>query len=187
MVRTAKTRQAVFLDRDGVLTIPRFQDGRSYAPRSLDEFAVYPEAASALDALRTAGFALVVVSNQPDVGENRVARAVVEEMNRRLAGLLPLDGIYCCFHGRNEGCDCRKPRPGLLLQAARELGIDAAASFMVGDRAGDMRAGRAVGATTVFIDLHYVNEERPEAPDAIVPDIAAATAFILGSPLSAGV
>ena len=84
-------RPCVFLDRDGVLTVPEFRGGRSYAPRRLADFAVYPEARGALEQLRRAGFALVVVTNQPDIGAGRVAAETVARMHERLADALPLE------------------------------------------------------------------------------------------------
>ncbi len=147
--------RAVFLDRDGVLVVPEFRDGRSFAPRRLEDFRIYPEAAACLARLKAVGYRLVVVTNQPDVGNGLTPRAVVEEMHGRLREALPLDDVKTCFHGQNEACGCRKPSPALLLEAAREQDIDPTQSFMVGDRASDVEAGRAAGCTTVFIDLGY--------------------------------
>ncbi len=171
-------RRAVFLDRDGVLSIPEFRDGRSYAPRRIEDFRLYPEAAEDLFRLRAVGLALVVVTNQPDVGNGLVERGVVEAMNERMARDLPLDRVEVCWHGQDHGCECRKPRPGMLRSAARALGLDLARSFMVGDRAGDVEAGRAAGCRTVFIDLGY-HEPRPAAPDAVVRSLTEATRWIL--------
>ncbi|CAK0757802.1 D,D-heptose 1,7-bisphosphate phosphatase [uncultured Gammaproteobacteria bacterium] len=173
--------RSVFLDRDGVLVIPEFRDGRSYAPRSLDRFALYPAAAPALAALKAAGFRIIVVSNQPDVGNGLVERAVVEDMNRILAATLPVDAVLCCYHSQKEACACRKPKPGMLQEAAHRFSLDLSASFMVGDRASDVEAGRAAGTRTVFIDLGYTREPRPEAPDWVVTDVAAASAVILAN------
>src|SRR5436309_2076746 len=136
-------RRAVFLDRDGVLVVPVFRDGRSFAPLNLGEYRFYPEAADCLQRLKQVGWALVVVTNQPDVGAGRVQREVVEEMHRRLAEALPVDAIKACFHTRDDHCACRKPEPGMLFTAASELGIDLSASFMVGDRRSDSGAGLA--------------------------------------------
>lgn len=176
----AMTGRAVFLDRDGVLTVPEFRDGRSYAPRRLEDLALYPDAAASLAALREAGWRLVVVTNQPDVGNGLVAPAVVEAMHERLRALLPLDAIKTCCHAQSAGCACRKPRPGMLLEAAAELGIDLAASVMVGDRWSDIAAGRAAGCRTVFVD-HGYDERRPKAPDAVVGSLAEAVRVILAA------
>jgi len=170
---------AVFLDRDGVLTVPEFRDGRSFAPRRLEDFRLYDAAAAALTTLKNAGFRLAVVTNQPDVGHGLVARDIVEEMHRRMVAYLPLDRIEVCYHRQGDGCDCRKPKPGMLRRAAAELGIAPAKSFMVGDRGSDVAAGRAFGCATIFIDLGY-RDENPQSPDFTVASIAEAADVVLG-------
>ena len=169
---------AVFLDRDGVLTVPEFRDGRSFAPRSLDDFLIYEEAPAALARLKSAGFRLVVVTNQPDVGNGITERAVVEEMHRRLMAALPLDRIEVCYHSREAGCDCRKPRPGMLRSAAAALGIDYANSFMIGDRGSDVAAGRMVGCTTIFVDLGY-RDETAHGADFVASSVGDAADIVL--------
>jgi D-glycero-D-manno-heptose 1,7-bisphosphate phosphatase len=172
--------RAVFLDRDGVIVIPEFRDGRSFAPTRLDRYEFYPDAAVALSRLKAAGFKLVVVTNQPDVGNGLIAGDVVNEMHDRLRSAMPLDAIKACFHIQSAECECRKPKPGMLLEAARELQIDLARSYMVGDRAGDIEAGETAGCRTVFIDLDY-RERRPVAPTFTVRSISEAADCILNS------
>jgi D-glycero-D-manno-heptose 1,7-bisphosphate phosphatase len=172
-------RRAVFLDRDGVLVIPEFRCGRSFAPRRLEDYRFYSEAAEALGRLRVAGYLLVVVTNQPDIGNALIAKYVVEEMHVRLRGAMPIDAIFACCHSQAAACDCRKPKPGLLINAANELRIDFASSYMVGDRASDVEAGQAAGCRTVFIDLSY-NEQKPAAPTFTVRSVAEAADVILG-------
>ena len=125
-------RPAVFLDRDGVIVVPEFRDRRSFAPRRLQDFRLYPEAAASLQKLKRAGFLLAVVTNQPDVGNGLMSRSEVEAMHEIMRRELPLDAIKVCFHGQAEGCDCRKPKPGMLLEAADELGINLKRSFKIG-------------------------------------------------------
>ena len=172
--------RAVFLDRDGVLTVPQFRDGRSFAPHRLADFRLYEGASQSLAAMKDAGFRLVVVTNQPDVGSGQVDRAVVEEMHRRLNELLPVDAIEACYHRQTDDCDCRKPKPGMLRSAAKRLGIDCTRSFMVGDRASDVEAGRSAGCRTIFIDLGYV-DEHAMAPDFIVRSLGEAAEMIVRS------
>jgi D-glycero-D-manno-heptose 1,7-bisphosphate phosphatase len=147
--------RAVFLDRDGVLVIPEFRDGRSFAPVTLESYRFYPDAPEALSRLKAAGYKLIVVTNQPDVGKGLVPQLVADEMHERLRKALPVDLIKACFHTQAVNCACRKPKPGMLLDAARELGIDLEKSYMVGDRASDGEAGEAAGCRTIFIDLGY--------------------------------
>jgi D-glycero-D-manno-heptose 1,7-bisphosphate phosphatase len=171
-------RPAVFLDRDGVIVIPQFRDGRGFAPRRLEELRVYPDAAPSLQRLKACGFLLVVATNQPDVGRGLVPRADVDAMHNVLQRDLPLDEIKACFHTEADNCDCRKPKPGMILKAASELGIDLARSFMVGDRRSDIEAGAVAGCATVFIDLNYA-EPTPKAPDFVVRSVAEAADVIV--------
>jgi D-glycero-D-manno-heptose 1,7-bisphosphate phosphatase len=168
----------VFLDRDGVLVRSDVVDGKPYAVRSLDDFEIIADAPRATKALREAGFFLVVVTNQPDVGNGIVAREVVEEMNRRLRTELGLDAVKTCFHAQTAGCACRKPSPALLVEAAREFGLDLAASYMVGDRSSDIACGAAAGCTTLFIERHY-REPLSAHPHAIVSSTTDAAALIV--------
>jgi D-glycero-D-manno-heptose 1,7-bisphosphate phosphatase len=107
----------------------------------------------------------------------------VDAMHELMRRELPVDTIKACFHRQDEHCDCRKPKPGMILAAAGELGIDLAKSFMVGDRKGDVEAGRAAGCATVFIDLGYA-EPAPEAPDHVVRSIAEAADVIINATLT---
>ena len=178
-------RKGVFLDRDGILVVPEFRDGRSYATRSLETFALDPEAAPALERLRQAGFALVVVTNQPDVGAGLVSEEVLEDMHRVLRGAMPVDRIEVCTHTADQACDCRKPKPGMLLQASEALGIDLSKSFMVGDRAGDIEAGHRAGCRTAFRDLGYTAEAAPEDADFSSPSLPAIIDWILSADTAA--
>lgn len=176
MSRSAK-RPAVFLDRDGVLSRSEVRDGKPYAPTRLEDFGLLPDAGPALTALKKAGFLLVVVTNQPDVGNGLVDRAEVDRMNDALADTLPVDAIKTCFHAQSAGCTCRKPEPGMLLEAAEELSIDLSGSFMVGDRWNDIEAGRAAGCRTVFIDRHY-GERKPANQDFTTDSLDGAARYI---------
>lgn len=181
--RSSSLRPAVFLDRDGVIAVPEFRDRRSFAPTKLADFRLYPEASASLQKLKRAGFLLVVVTNQPDVGDGLTARSEVEAMHEHMRRALPVDSLKVCFHGHADRCQCRKPSPGMLLEAASELGIDLARSYMVGDRASDVEAGRRTGCATVFIDLDYA-EPAPTAPDYIVHSVAEAADVIIEAALT---
>jgi D-glycero-D-manno-heptose 1,7-bisphosphate phosphatase len=182
--RGPRLTPAVFLDRDGVIVIPEFRDKRSFAPRRVADFRLYPEAAASLQRLKQAGFLLAVVTNQPDVGNGLMLRSEVDAMHEIMTRELPIDAVRACFHRQGDNCHCRKPKPGMILEAARKLGVDLKRSFMVGDRRIDVEAGRTAGCTTVFIDLDY-DEPAPEAPDYIVHSIAEAAEVIIRSALTA--
>jgi D-glycero-D-manno-heptose 1,7-bisphosphate phosphatase len=179
---TGVARRAVFLDRDGVLNRSVVRDGKPYPPASLAELEIIPEAHDAVRRLRDAGFALFVVSNQPDVARGTQRREVVEALNAAIAHALPLDGFFICYHDDAAGCDCRKPQPGLILDAAREHGVDLRASFAVGDRWRDVEAATRAGVRSVFVDYGYA-ERRPHAPDAVVDSISAAATWIVDAAL----
>jgi D-glycero-D-manno-heptose 1,7-bisphosphate phosphatase len=171
-------RPAVFLDRDGVINRAIVRDGRPYPPASLDELEILAGVREALADLRRAGYALVVVTNQPDVARGTTPRVLVESINEGLKKALPLDSIRACFHDSVDDCTCRKPRPGMLLDAAQEMALDIAHSYMVGDRWRDIEAGRRAGCRTIFVDNRY-DEPRPENPDFVVASLLEATKIIL--------
>lgn len=170
--------RAVFLDRDGVINRAVVREGKPYPPSRLDQVEILPHVREALARLKQASFKLVVVTNQPDIARGTTTREAVDAINAHLGRELPLDGFYVCPHDSGMGCDCRKPRPGLLRRAAEELGIDLAASYMVGDRWRDVAAGRAAGCRTFFIDYNY-DEQRPESPDFVVGNLADVAEIVL--------
>ncbi len=180
MTPTEPGNRAVFLDRDGVLNHSPVVGGRPYAPASAAEFTLLPGVTDAVARLRAAGYRLIVVTNQPDVARGRQSRAEVDAMHAVLRERLGLTDIRVCFHDDADGCACRKPKAGLLLDAAREHRLDLAASFIVGDRWRDVGAGRNAGCRTIFIDYAY-DEPRPEAPDAVVSSLADAAEWILAN------
>jgi D-glycero-D-manno-heptose 1,7-bisphosphate phosphatase len=148
--RAGRLRRAVFLDRDGTLIRDRHHLGD---PEGVE---LLPGTAETLAALQAVGALLVVVSNQSGIGRGLYTAAAVERVNERLASLLAehgisLDGIYVCPHAPDDGCDCRKPQPGLLVRAADELGIDLAASILVGDAHRDIEAAAAVGVQALRV------------------------------------
>jgi D-glycero-D-manno-heptose 1,7-bisphosphate phosphatase len=173
-------QRTVFLDRDGVINRAVVRDGKAYAPALVDDLEILPGVADALDRLRAAGYRLVVVTNQPDIARGTVTRAAVDAINARLAARLGLDDIRVCPHDDGDGCDCRKPKPGMLLWPPH---ADLPASLMVGDRWRDIEAGRAAGVgATILVDYHYDEGLRHE-PDVRVASLAEATDWILARDL----
>ena len=170
--------RAVFLDRDGVLNAAVVRDGRPYSPPSAEALELLPGVRAALDELKRAGFVLLVVTNQPDVGRGKQTREAVEGIHARLRTELPVDAIYSCYHDDADQCACRKPAPGLLLEGAREWGVDVGASFMVGDRWRDIEAGQNAGCKTVWIDRGYA-EKQPQGQDFRAESLREAVEWIL--------
>ena len=175
-----KLRRAVFLDRDGVINRALERDCKPYPPRSLAEFEILPEVPAACAKLKAAGFLLVVVTNQPDVGRGTLKQETVETLHAEMCRRLPIDRVEVCYHpGQSaSNCDCRKPKPGMLWRAAKALGIDLAQSWMVGDRWRDVDCGYAAGCRTIFIDRGYAEELR-QKPHFSAGNLAQAADIIL--------
>jgi D-glycero-D-manno-heptose 1,7-bisphosphate phosphatase len=171
--------RAVFLDRDGVINRPIVRDGKPYPPGSVEEFEIYPEVADACAAMKRAGYLLVVVTNQPDVGRGSQSLAIVEDMHAKMCQNLPIDRVEVCYDP-GEGSAFFKPAPGMLLRSAGELSIDLNASFMVGDRWRDVDCGTAAGCQTIFIDRGY-NERLRCRPHYTVFNLLEAVQAILGN------
>ena len=172
--------QAVFLDRDGVINRPVVRAGRPYPPANLDEFEILPGVREACQVLKKLGFLLVVVTNQPDVGRGTRAREAVETIHTWMLQQLPIDYVMTCFHAGaayGDPCECRKPRPGMLFQAAEALKIDLAQSFMIGDRWRDIDCGFNAGCKTIFIDWGY-EENLKQDPDFRAHDLPGAAQLI---------
>ena len=171
--------KAVFLDRDGVLNQAVVRNGKPYPPASAAELLLAPDAETALQELKAHGFLLLVVTNQPDVAKGITTRAAVEEINRKLTSKLPVDDVFVCFHQDKDQCDCRKPKPGMILQGAGKYNVDLAESFMVGDRWRDVEAGQNAGCRTVFLDGGYEEQQPARPADVRVHTLREAADWIL--------
>lgn len=174
--------RAVFLDRDGVLNalVYRAEEGTHDSPYSLAEFHLLPGVAEAIRLIHRLKMLAVVVSNQPGVAKGKCDGAFLEVLSQELQRQLNaqgawLDGTYYCLHHPDGAveelrlmCECRKPRPGLLLKAAQELGVDLQSSYMVGDSAKDMEAASAAGCKGLLVGNGSAN-----APDALKSHLVA--------------
>lgn len=172
-------KRAIFLDRDGVLNRAVVREGKPYPPANFAEMEVLPGVKVALESLRSAGYLLIVVTNQPDVARGTTSKESVDAINSALSAMLPIDEFRTCYHDSSDRCGCRKPQAGALLSAARLHGIDLAKSFMVGDRWRDVEAGQRAGCKTCFIDYGYA-EKQPELVDFRVSSLLEAAQIILG-------
>lgn len=168
-------KRAVFLDRDGTLNAMVYNPdfGLVDSPANLGEFELLPGVGEAICAINQMGLLTVVISNQPGVAKGKftcsLLEAVTEKMRLEVAksgGIL--DAVYYCLHHPQaiideyrDNCNCRKPKPGLLVRAAQELDIDLRKSYMIGDGITDILAGQAVSATTIFIGSYkrYICDE----------------------------
>lgn len=174
-------KPAVFLDRDGTLNAPLVREGRPYPPGTPEEFVLIDGVEEACSQLARAGYVLVVATNQPDVGRGTQTRASVEAMHAKLLRLVPaIARVETCYApgGESPPSPDRKPAPGMLLRAARDLGLDLSRSWMVGDRWRDVDCGHNAGVKTIFIDWGY-QEPLQTRPDHTVRSFAEAAGIIL--------
>ena len=175
-------RRAVFLDRDGVINKPVVREGRPHPPAEVKDFELYEDVPAGCARLEAAGYLLVVVTNQPDVTRGAQTRAAVDAMHRKMLDALPqIARVEVCWHGGADWadpCDCRKPRPGMVLRAAKALNIDLSQSFLIGDRWRDVDCGHAAGCRTVFVDRNY-SEALRQSPDWTVQSFSQAVEVIL--------
>lgn len=179
----SRPRPAVFLDRDGVLNEPVVWDGIPHPPASASDLVLTAGAEEACRRLRSAGLLLIVVTNQPDLARGSTTRETVDRINHRLRSQLRLDDVFVCPHDDRDGCVCRKPKPGLLLEAASRWGVDLRASVMIGDRWRDVEAGRRAGCATVLVQTNYAENSSTEA-DHVADSLRQAVPWILHSTAS---
>lgn len=171
-------RKAIFLDRDGVLNAAIVRNGKPYPPSSLSELSIPKDVPSALNSLKAAGFVLIGATNQPDVARGSTLRSLVEAINAEIMKTCPLDEIRVCYHDDVDGCMCRKPLPGLLLDAANDYSLDLSQSVMIGDRWKDIEAGQRAGCKTIWLDQKYAEKAPEKAPDFIASNLTEAVEWI---------
>jgi len=175
----SQLRRAVFLDRDGVINAAVVRDNKPYPPNNIEEFKIIAGVKEGLQRLHEQGFLLVVATNQPDVGRGTMTQTAVEKIHNYMCQELPIDRVEVCYDdGRTVDTEFRKPKPGMLLQAAKVLGIDLQKSYMIGDRWRDVDAGANAGCHTIFIDYGY-DEKLRSPPNRIVKSITEAVGHIL--------
>ena len=190
MGATRTRGRAVFLDRDGVLNDLEYdkEEGRIGGPLSADRLKVFPYAGESVRRIKELGFMVILVSNQPGVAKQQFTRSELEKMKMKVRNELArrggsLDAEYYCLHHPDArvkryrlDCKCRKPKPGLLLQAASENDLDISNSFFVGDALVDVKAGKAAGCKTILLGhpttfLSSLVEKEKAAPDFILPSL----------------
>ncbi len=175
--------KAAFVDRDGVINEPVWDVDSFESPYRPEDVRLVPGAPEALARLRDAGFALVLVSNQPAAAKGKATREALDAVHERVMDALriELDGVYYCHHHPDftGPCDCRKPAPGLLLRAADELGLTLSESWMIGDADTDVTAAHAAGVQAVLVAHPQTAHRRHGVlSDLSAPDLAGAAALI---------
>jgi D-glycero-D-manno-heptose 1,7-bisphosphate phosphatase len=181
-----RSNRAVFLDRDGVLTVSTIRDGKGYAPLSLNQFRFYPGVAICINRIKDLGFLPILVSNQPDVANGLLPLHVLEEMNQKIREELEIKEINNCIHNNKDQCSCRKPLPGMLNNSANKLGINLSESWMIGDRDSDVSAGIAAGCRTIFINRN-LRAETGELANFFCDSLEKAIDIIAGVECQGGV
>jgi len=190
--------KAVFLDRDGVINelIYHQEQGIIDSPFTVEQFRLLPGVGEAIRKLHEMDYKVVVVSNQPNIAKGNLFEETFEEIRKRMKDELAregafLDGEYYCFHHPEAkverfkvNCECRKPKPGLLLQAAQDMDIDVSQSWMIGDNLADIRAGKGAGVRTILLgkmkcELCHLMDEEDARPDTIASNLKEAVQFIL--------
>jgi D-glycero-D-manno-heptose 1,7-bisphosphate phosphatase len=169
--------KAVFLDRDGVINKAVVIDSKPFPPASINELEIIEGVKEGIAQLKEAGYIIIVATNQPDVARGKTALQKVQEINSFLESKLSIDEVYCCYHDGPDNCHCRKPKPGMLLDAAEKYRIHLQQSFMIGDRWRDIEAGKEAGVTTILIDYNY--DEKKTAPDFTAANFSEAVNYIL--------
>ena len=143
--------RAIFLDRDGTLIETKVINDKPVAINDVNKLKILPGALESCNMLKSLGFLLVLITNQPDVSKGIVSKNDVGEINKHLKSVLKLDAFFVCYHDTNEKCSCKKPKPGLIMNAKIQLGIDLSRSYLIGDRVSDIAAGAAAGCKNSFL------------------------------------
>lgn len=180
--------RAVFLDRDGVINEVISRAEGIGSPRRMADFHFTSNIKASLQELTMMNFTLFVVTNQPDVARNLMHSEVLLQMRLLIDRYLPIKDQRCCIHDFMDKCECRKPKPGMILDLAKDHNVDLHKSWMIGDRLTDMEAGRAAGCRTIFLkhatySLSIHNMDVFEHTDHIVNSVAEAVDVIRRNPL----
>ena len=170
--------RAVFLDRDGVIVKSFVKNGKAYAPKRFKDFKIYKNSKNCIKKLNLLGFKTIVVTNQPDVGRKLISKNTLNKMHVSLKKKTDVNKIYTCIHTPEQKCKCRKPLPGMLLEAAKAYKINLKKSYMIGDRFMDILCGNKAGCKTIFINRNY-KEKKPLNQLSSVKNLKEATNFII--------
>lgn len=192
--------RAVFLDRDGVINelVHYPEHGIIDSPFTVEQFKLCDGVGKAIKKLQEAGYQAVIASNQPGIAKEHMSRETFDKIGQKMREELAKDGVlldgekYCLHHPEAKAkefkvnCECRKPKPGMLLQAAQDMEIDLSRSWMIGDGLTDVKAGKEAGCKTILLgkmkcELCHLMDEQDASPDAIFPDLEEAAAFIIRS------
>jgi len=161
-------KPAVFIERDGILNKPRVERQHQVSPLTLDQFHLNTELAPLLHELKVAGLLLIVTTNQPGISRGYQSRRELDRMHQLVRSTFPVDDLLVCPHEDNDRCHCRKPKPGLLIEAAHKWGIDLNRSFVISDKWQDAETARRAGATSMLVQSPWLGDGHH---DFILPDL----------------
>lgn len=147
--------KAIFIDRDGVINKVITRNEKPSSPWKLEEFEILPDVKECLEAFKRMGFLNIVFTNQPDISRGFLKMEDLEKMHKIILETLPVDEIKFCPHDNKDNCSCRKPKPGLILEAVKKWSIDLEKSYVVGDGWKDIGAGKAAGCKTFLLRREY--------------------------------
>jgi D-glycero-D-manno-heptose 1,7-bisphosphate phosphatase len=169
-------KQGILFERDGILNVARVERRHQVSPLTVEEFQVNEAIAPLLAGLKAEGFHLIATTNQPGLSRGYQSRRELDRMHELLRRKLPIDDILVCPHDETDRCPCRKPRPGLLVEAAFQWGFDLDRSFVISDKWQDAEAARAAGCTSLLVQSPWVGEGHH---DFVLPDLEAVVDKIL--------
>jgi len=153
-------------------------NGKSYAPRKIEDFKLLPYVKESIEKLLNNGYLIIVVTNQPDISNGSLSLDVLYLMHNKLREKLGVTDIYFCPHSKSENCECRKPKPGMILSAVKKYKINISNSFLIGDRASDIEAANAIRCRSIFINRNY-KETKPITQEKTVNSLKSGTNYIL--------
>jgi D-glycero-D-manno-heptose 1,7-bisphosphate phosphatase len=174
--QTCRMKLGVFIERDGVLNRAKVERQHQISPLTPDEFSIHREIAPLLDQLKAAGLVLIATTNQPGLSRGYQSRRELDLMHEQLRRVLPLDDLLICPHNETDGCPCRKPKPGLLREAAFKWHLNLDRSFVISDKWQDAEAARQAGCTSVMINSPWLGTVHH---DLVLPDFKSATERVL--------
>jgi len=169
-------KQAVFIERDGVLNAIRVEKQQQVTPLTLEDFELREDAAPLLKKLKAAGLILIATTNQPGLSRGYLSRRELDRMHERLRKAFPLDEILVCPHDETDRCPCRKPKPGLFSEAAFKWHLNLDHSYVISDKWQDAEAARIAGCTSLLLESPWVGKVHR---DFLLPDLAAIVEKIL--------
>ena len=172
---SSNMKTAIFLERDGVLNLPKVEGQYQIAPRSMEELVLNRAAIQPLKELKAAGFVLIATTNQPGISRGHLSRSELDRMHAIITKVFPLDDIFMCTHDEWDKCPCRKPKPGLFREAAFKWQLDLDHSFVVSDKWHDAKAAQNAGCTSLLIESPWNGTGHH---DFILPDLERVVAKI---------